>query len=75
MLFMLYCGKNSDSLTDPAHLKYIKMASSSRTIIPELLTPTEGAPYVSCIPGIFPASRVEHISWNVPWIQKIESEG
>ena len=44
MLFMLYCGKNSDSLTDPAHLKYIKMALFSRTIISELLTPTEGAP-------------------------------
>ena len=34
ILVTLYCGKGSDSLTDLAHLKYIKMALSSRTVKP-----------------------------------------
>ena len=34
ILVTLYCGKGSDSLADLAHLKYIKMALSSRTVKP-----------------------------------------
>ena len=32
IFLMLYCRKDSDSLTDLRYLKYMKMASSSRTI-------------------------------------------
>ena len=38
---MLYCQKDSDSLTDLKYLKYIKKAPSSRTIKPESLPPIE----------------------------------
>ena len=40
---MIYCGKDSDSLTDLRYLKYRKMASSSRTLKPESLPLTERA--------------------------------
>ena len=40
---MLYCEKDSDSLTDLRYLQYMKMASSSRTIKPEGLPLTKGA--------------------------------
>ena len=40
MFVILYCGKDSDSLTDLIYLKCMKMASSSRTIKPECLPPT-----------------------------------
>ena len=40
MFVILYCGKVSDSLTDLIYLKYMKIASSSRTIKPESLPPT-----------------------------------
>ena len=57
---ILYRGKDSDSLTDLRYLNYMKMASSSRTIRPDNFPPAEQAPYVSCIIGIFPSSRLEH---------------
>ena len=40
---ILYCGRDSDPLTDLRDLKYMEMASSSRTIKPESLPPTEQA--------------------------------
>ena len=51
MFVILYCGKDSDSLTDLIYLKYMKMASSSRTIKIESLPPT---------------SRVENTNGNYP---------
>ena len=48
---MLYCGKDSDSLTDLRYLKYMKMASSSRTIT---------------LASLPPASRVKHTNGNCP---------
>ena len=56
---MLYREKGSDLLTDLRYLKYMKLASSSRNIKPESLNELF---YVSCIPGIFPASRLGHIN-------------
>ena len=40
MFVVLYCGKDSNLLTDLLYLKYMKMASSSKTINPESLPPT-----------------------------------
>ena len=40
MFVMLYCGKDSDSLTDLIYLKYMKMTPSSKTLKPESLPPT-----------------------------------
>ena len=40
MFVMLYCGKDSDSLTDLIYLKYMKMTPSSKTLKPESFPPT-----------------------------------
>ena len=43
IFFKLYGRKNSASLTDLRHLKHMKMISSSATVKPESLPPTERA--------------------------------
>ena len=54
MFVILYCGKDSDSLTDLIYLKCMKMASSSRTIKPESLPPTSR---VEDTNGKYPGSK------------------
>ena len=54
MFVILYCGKDSDSLTDLIHLKCMKMASSSRTIKPESLPPTSRVEETN---GKYPGSK------------------
>ena len=54
MFVILYCRKDSDSLTDLIYLKCMKMASSSRTIKPESLPPTSR---VEDTNGKYPGSK------------------
>ena len=56
---MLYCGKDSDSLTNMRYLKYTKMASSSRFITSDSLPPT---------------SSVKHTNWKCPGTKIMELE-
>ena len=66
---ILYCGRDSDPLTDLRDLKYMEMASSSRTIKPESLPPTEQAAMFHAYRVHFQLQEWKH-SWKVPWTKR-----
>ena len=71
---MLYCGKDSDSLTDLKYLKYMNMASSLKATESESLHPAKKRAAVSRILGVFPTLRNKHTHGKYPTSKRLRVE-